>query len=85
MKVDEQGRPGKIDDAAPVMAVDALSEVVAGWAGAAGCDGIKLDDHLVSVGVDNETLDTKARAEWEEIGQQIHGRPRRGGLRRRSV
>jgi hypothetical protein len=42
--------------------------VVARGAGAAGGDGVKLDDQLMSFGVDDETLDTKACTEWEEIG-----------------
>jgi hypothetical protein len=75
MKVDEQYRPGKIDDAAPVVAVNTLGKVMAGWAGAAGGNGVNLDDQLMSFGVDDQTRDTKACAGWEEIGQQIHPWP----------
>ncbi len=60
MQVDEQYRPGKIDDAAPVVAVNTFGKLVAGRAGAARCDGVKLDDHFVSSSVNDETLDTKA-------------------------
>ncbi len=72
-QADDTIGPGQVGDRATVVAVNTHCWGLTRWAGTAGGNGLNCNGNLLGVAINCQVLDPEACAQWQEIGQQIHG------------